>query len=201
MVHHLGSSSLATWMRSSQRVGIATLELLERLGCSVDYPFDQTCRGQPMVNTGCHKEAAATEKLFVKNFSAYDYIVCPSGSCTHQVRANPTAIERQRRNQLRIGLAAFFLEGKLRARPRAPPLPLFIFGPAGQETLGRPANELVQIDKKRISVITRLAPEFDRKTADHSGGKLGIEFRPGGQVPPVGYPCTKGAVKPQHDPG
>jgi L-lactate dehydrogenase complex protein LldE len=36
-------------------VGIATLELLERLGCTVDYPFDQTCCGQPMVNTGCHR--------------------------------------------------------------------------------------------------------------------------------------------------
>ena len=75
-------------------VGIATLELLERLGCTVDYPFDQTCCGQPMVNTGCHREAAATEKLFVANFAGYAYIVCPSGSCTHQVRANLTAIEQ-----------------------------------------------------------------------------------------------------------
>ena len=75
-------------------VGIATLELLERLGCTVDYPFDQTCCGQPMVNTGCHREAAATEKLFVANFAGYDYIVCPSGSCAHQVRANLTAIEQ-----------------------------------------------------------------------------------------------------------
>jgi heterodisulfide reductase subunit B len=30
-------------------VGIATLELLERLGCTVEYPYDQTCCGQPMV--------------------------------------------------------------------------------------------------------------------------------------------------------
>jgi hypothetical protein len=44
-------------------VGVATLELLERLGCTVEYPFDQTCCGQPMVNTGCHKEAATTESL------------------------------------------------------------------------------------------------------------------------------------------
>lgn len=70
------------------------LELLERLGCTVDYPFDQTCCGQPMVNTGCHKEAAATEALFVENFADYEHIVFPSGSCTHQVRANLTAIEQ-----------------------------------------------------------------------------------------------------------
>jgi L-lactate dehydrogenase complex protein LldE len=75
-------------------VGIATLELLERFGCEIDYPFDQTCCGQPMTNTGCHAEAAATEALFVKNFSSYDYVVAPSGSCVHQVRAHLTAIEQ-----------------------------------------------------------------------------------------------------------
>jgi L-lactate dehydrogenase complex protein LldE len=78
-------------------VGIATLELLEKLGCKVDYPFDQTCCGQPMANTGCYKEAAATEALFVDNFEPYDYIVCPSGSCTHQVRKHLTAIEQTER--------------------------------------------------------------------------------------------------------
>lgn len=76
------------------QVGIATLELLERLGCEVDYPFDQTCCGQPMVNSGCHAEAAATERLFVDNFADYDVIVAPSGSCVHQIRDHLTAIEQ-----------------------------------------------------------------------------------------------------------
>ena len=44
-------------------VGIATLELLERLGCEVDYPLDQTCCGQPMANSGCNQDARATEAL------------------------------------------------------------------------------------------------------------------------------------------
>jgi L-lactate dehydrogenase complex protein LldE len=52
--------------------GVATLELLERLGCDVEYPVDQTCCGQPMTNTGCHQDAAAAEALFVKNFAGYD---------------------------------------------------------------------------------------------------------------------------------
>ncbi|MBB2959805.1 (Fe-S)-binding protein [Methylobacterium sp. R2-1] len=73
-------------------VGIATLELLERFGLTVEYPYDQTCCGQPMTNTGCHQEAAATEALFVKNFSGFDYVVAPSGSCVHQVREHLTAI-------------------------------------------------------------------------------------------------------------
>jgi heterodisulfide reductase subunit B len=50
-------------------VGIATLELLERFGLDVEYPCDQTCCGQPMTNTGCHAESAATEALFVRNFA------------------------------------------------------------------------------------------------------------------------------------
>jgi L-lactate dehydrogenase complex protein LldE len=75
-------------------VGIATLELLERLGLDVDYPFDQTCCGQPMTNAGCHAEAAATEALFVKTLQGFDYIVTPSGSCTHPVRCNLDAIEQ-----------------------------------------------------------------------------------------------------------
>ena len=73
-------------------VGIATLELLERLGVEVEYPLDQTCCGQPMGNSGCEKDAAATEALFVRNFAGFDYIVAPSGSCTHHVRENLTAI-------------------------------------------------------------------------------------------------------------
>ncbi len=67
-------------------VGIATLELLERLGIDVVYPLDQTCCGQPMANSGCHDDAAGAEKLFVKNFAGFDYVVGPSGSCVHHVR-------------------------------------------------------------------------------------------------------------------
>jgi len=74
-------------------VGIATLGLLERLGCEVDYPLNQTCCGQPMANSGCHADARATEALYVKNFAGYDHIVTPSGSCAHHVREHLTAID------------------------------------------------------------------------------------------------------------
>ena len=66
-------------------VGIATLELLERSGHEVVYPCDQTCCGQLMANSGFHAECATTEALFVRNFSGFDYIVAPSGSCVHHV--------------------------------------------------------------------------------------------------------------------
>ncbi len=73
-------------------VGVATLELLERLGVEVRYPLDQTCCGQPMANSGCEQDAAPVEKLFVRNFAGFDYVVTPSGSCTHHVRDHLTAI-------------------------------------------------------------------------------------------------------------
>ena len=64
-------------------VGIATLELLERLGHEVVYPRDQTCCGQPMANSGFNAECADTEALFVRNFSGFDHVAAPSGSCVH----------------------------------------------------------------------------------------------------------------------
>jgi L-lactate dehydrogenase complex protein LldE len=74
-------------------VGKSTLGLLERLGVEVGYPFDQTCCGQPMANSGAHIEAKATEELFVRNFADYDYIVAPSGSCVHHIRNKFTAAD------------------------------------------------------------------------------------------------------------
>jgi L-lactate dehydrogenase complex protein LldE len=75
-------------------VGIATLDLLGRFGHEVVYPRDQTCCGQPMANSGFNAEAADTEALFVRNFTGFDYIVAPSGSCVHHVRDNFDAIEQ-----------------------------------------------------------------------------------------------------------
>jgi L-lactate dehydrogenase complex protein LldE len=76
------------------QVGIATYELLKKLGCSIAYPVKQTCCGQPMANTGCEKDSIATYKHFVKTFKEYDYVVGPSGSCTYHVRAHYDIIEQ-----------------------------------------------------------------------------------------------------------
>jgi Fe-S oxidoreductase len=53
-------------------VGIATLELLERLGVEVEYPFEQTCCGQPTANSGCEGDSRATEEHFVRLFSRFN---------------------------------------------------------------------------------------------------------------------------------
>ena len=75
------------------QVGVATVELLEKLGVEVDYSFDQACCGQPMANSGAYREAKATEELFVRNFAGYDHIVSPSGSCVHHIRNKFTAAQ------------------------------------------------------------------------------------------------------------
>jgi L-lactate dehydrogenase complex protein LldE len=66
-------------------VGLATVELLERFGCRVEYPEAQTCCGQPMANTGCWEQARPLAEHFLETFSPYEAVVCPSGSCTAMV--------------------------------------------------------------------------------------------------------------------
>lgn len=70
------------------KVGIATLELLEKLGLEVFYPSEQTCCGQPLANSGAEDKAIKTYNNFVRIFSKFDYIVSPSGSCVYHVREN-----------------------------------------------------------------------------------------------------------------
>ncbi len=68
------------------KVAMATLQVLERFGCEVDFPAAQTCCGQPMANTGCVDDAVPLAKKFVSIFKKYEYVVCPSGSCTAMIR-------------------------------------------------------------------------------------------------------------------
>lgn len=68
------------------QVGLATVEVLERYGCEVEFPEAQTCCGQPMANTGCVPDTRPLAERFVALFKAYEFVVCPSGSCTAMVR-------------------------------------------------------------------------------------------------------------------
>ncbi|WP_114781793.1 (Fe-S)-binding protein [Botryobacter ruber] len=68
------------------QVGIATLQLLEKLGVDVEYPLQQTCCGQPMANSGFSSMTGGCDANFVRNFTGYDYIVAPSGSCVLHIK-------------------------------------------------------------------------------------------------------------------
>lgn len=68
------------------KAAIATLELLEKLGCEVTVPAGQTCCGQPMANSGFEHLTLGCNALFVEQFMDYDYIVTPSGSCALHIK-------------------------------------------------------------------------------------------------------------------
>ena len=66
--------------------GIAMTRLLERLGCEVTFPFDQTCCGQMHYNTGYQREALPLIRHFVSVFGDAEIILSPSASCVGMVR-------------------------------------------------------------------------------------------------------------------
>jgi L-lactate dehydrogenase complex protein LldE len=76
------------------KVGIATLQLLEKFGLDVDYPLNQTCCGQPMSNSGDQHNARGAEQLFVDIFKGYDCIIGPAGSCVKQVRCHYDTLDQ-----------------------------------------------------------------------------------------------------------
>lgn len=69
--------------------GKATVELLERLGCEVDFPESQVCCGQPAYNSGYVKEAKEAMKSMIDTFLNAEYVVSPSGSCITMFREYP----------------------------------------------------------------------------------------------------------------
>src|SRR6201991_4162108 len=66
--------------------GRAVVNLLERLGCEVEFPLEQTCCGQMHVNSGYEHEAAGLMSRFARVFAGYDAVVSPSASCVAHVR-------------------------------------------------------------------------------------------------------------------
>ena len=67
-------------------VAIATMQLLEKAGCEIIFPLDQTCCGQPMANSGFANLSGGCDKNFIENFGNVDYIVSPSGSCALHIK-------------------------------------------------------------------------------------------------------------------
>lgn len=68
------------------RVAKATVTVLERLGCTVDFPLNQTCCGQMHTNTGYADLAAPMVENHLAAFESFDYVVTPSGSCAASIR-------------------------------------------------------------------------------------------------------------------
>jgi L-lactate dehydrogenase complex protein LldE len=62
-------------------IGFAAIELLERAGCTVAVPPQQTCCGQPAYNSGDRRTAQDLARPIIDAFLPYDFTVVPSGSC------------------------------------------------------------------------------------------------------------------------
>ena len=78
------------------KVGMAAIELLEKLGVDVEYPRQQTCCGQPMANGGFEDLTFGSSEHFYKTFNKYDYVISPSGSCIAHVKHHLTGPEWSR---------------------------------------------------------------------------------------------------------
>jgi L-lactate dehydrogenase complex protein LldE len=101
-------------------VGERTVALLERLGCEVSFPRDQTCCGQPAFNSGWPDQARPVADRFLDAFSETDGpVVAPFGSCVHMVRHgyrrlyadDPGRLERARALAARtFDLASFVVD-------------------------------------------------------------------------------------------
>jgi len=71
------------------KAGEAVVDILHRLGITVDFARDQTCCGQPTFNAGLRKDARAIAEHTIKVFeNSTGDIVTPSGSCAHMFRHN-----------------------------------------------------------------------------------------------------------------
>ena len=68
-------------------VGIAAVNVLERLGCEVELPDDHVCCGQPFTNSGYIEEAKPMMKKVIDAYSKYDTIVSLTGSCAWAIKA------------------------------------------------------------------------------------------------------------------
>jgi L-lactate dehydrogenase complex protein LldE len=68
------------------QAGRATVELLERLGCQVDFPEAQTCCGQMHGNTGYRDESLALAGSLARVLAGHEVVVSPSASCVGFLR-------------------------------------------------------------------------------------------------------------------
>jgi L-lactate dehydrogenase complex protein LldE len=68
------------------QTGQAVVRLLEKLGCEVDFPLEQTCCGQMHMNSGYPREGVALARRFARVFEGAEAVVTPSASCAGMLR-------------------------------------------------------------------------------------------------------------------
>ncbi|WP_213982329.1 (Fe-S)-binding protein [Sphingomonas sp. dw_22] len=70
------------------RIGFAAIRALEAAGCEVMVPPDQTCCGQPALNSGDRATAEKMARTTIALLEPYEAVVVPSGSCAGTIIAH-----------------------------------------------------------------------------------------------------------------
>jgi len=92
------------------RVGAAVVAVLRHFGCTVRFPTEQTCCGQPAYNNGLKSEAAVLVARLAAAFEPDDYVVSPSASCTAMLKLHgPELFEAGSVARRRVDALAFKL--------------------------------------------------------------------------------------------
>lgn len=68
------------------QVGISMVQVLERLGHTLEVPTDLTCCGQPGFNSGCWMEARLVAEKVLRRLSDSEVVVIASGSCGAMIK-------------------------------------------------------------------------------------------------------------------
>jgi L-lactate dehydrogenase complex protein LldE len=175
--------------------GMSTVQVLEHLGCTVEFPMGQTCCGQPAFNSGYQEDARAVARQFLKAFAGAEVIVAPSGSCTAMIRHEyPTLFANEPEWRARAEKAAaitwelteFVVAGlgvtDLHARLKSPHRVAFHDACHGKRLLGLGASARKLVGNIEGAKIEELAHSdeccgfgglFSVKMADVSGAMLG----------------------------
>lgn len=106
------------------RVGEACVRVLRHFGCDVAFPTEQTCCGQPAINSGFRTEGAVLARRLIEVFEPYEQVVSPSASCISTIRHHyvellkddPELAEKAERLAEKTEEIAIFLERRLGVR-------------------------------------------------------------------------------------
>jgi L-lactate dehydrogenase complex protein LldE len=109
--------------------GRAAVALLERAGCEVAFPPEQTCCGQMHGNSGYGADALVLARRFTDVFAGFDAVVSPSGSCVAMVREQYAALAREAGDDA-------LLERVAALAPRVFELTQFLVGELGVDDVG-----------------------------------------------------------------
>ena len=111
----------------------AVVRLLERLGCEIEFPVEQTCCGQMHLNSGYAREGVALARRLARVFAGAEVVVTPSASCARMlrrqlppeerppVRAHPVPRRSTAREESGVLPAPGHASPDLSLAPRAPP--------------------------------------------------------------------------------